>query len=291
MNVSDILIDAVKEGLQHIENAYQQNELPLTSKGTHTETALADLKVGHVVTTALRSRWKGARLLVEETAPTFVDLRAYDLVVDPIDSTRGLLHNLPGTGCAIVQLVNGVPVQSCIGQITTTSGKTRFLHDIICGCTGKNGSCFDGRKKERRYRASFRTAPNEFIVCVEMDAFDTSPKNFTDGFRIAEELMPPKGKARAIRMFGSSSFGFVAVSRGSLDIFTGSRKPWDYLPGIPLLIGSGASYFFYTDRSGNLRICAAGSRGALAYAKEVHLQAGMKILETDPVMLSVAASV
>jgi fructose-1,6-bisphosphatase/inositol monophosphatase family enzyme len=92
-------------------------------------------------------------------------------------------------------------------------------------------------------------------------------------------------------MFGSSSLGFVALSRGSLDIFTGSRKPWDYLPGIPLVAASGGSYFFYEDRCGVIRICAAGNSKSLGYAKKAHKRAGMNILGALPLKLMVAASV
>lgn len=275
------LVAIVRKGLREITAAAgKRGSRRIVSRGSHTETILSDLKVGRALERYARSLLGDVPLLVEETAPREVDLKRYQLVIDPIDCTRGFLHNLPGTGCAVAFLENGRPVLSAIGQIAATSTGEKFLTDIVCGgfIRGRWRAWAVTERGRVACHASPRTAPGDFIVSVEMDAFDTARANFQDGFRLAQGLMPPRGRARAIRMFGSSSLNFVALGRGSLDICTGSRKPWDSLPGIPVVLGAGGSIFFYKDSRGNTRLCAAGNEKALRYARERHAAAGMALL-------------
>lgn len=292
--ILNALIALVRTGLKEIADAsLGKTKQRLADKKSHTETAVADLKIGRVLSKRANKLFGNISILVEETAPALVDLRDYGLVIDPIDCTRGFLHNLPGTGCAVVYLRNGEPILSAIGQLMATSARDEFLLDIVCGGFIKNQWRTWAVTGQRRILCdtSKRTAPGDFLVSVEMDAFDTSKENFSDGFRIADHLMPPKGAARAIRMFGSSSLCFVTVGRGSLDIVTGSRKPWDYLPGIPIVRGAGGKIFFYKDSLGNVRICAAANEAALAYAKERHVAAGMTLTDAPGYILNIAPSV
>ncbi len=288
------LIALVRTGLQEITSASSEKSTQrLADKKSHTETALADLKVGRALVKMATKLLGEISILVEETAPISVNLQDYDLVIDPIDCTRGFLFNLPGTGCAVAYLRNGEPILSAIGQLTATSARDAFLLDIVCGGLIKNRwqTWTVQGTKLIPCRTSSRTASGDFIVSAEMDAFDTAKENFSDGFRIAENLIPPKGSARAIRMFGSSSLNFVAIGRGSLDIATGSRKPWDYLPGIPIVRGAGGKMFFYKDSLGNIRLCAAGNEASLAYAKKRHIAAEMILTDALRHMLDIAPSV
>lgn len=293
-SILNALIALVRTGLEEIAAASSGKlKQRLADKKSHTETAVADLKVGRTLVKEAHRLFGGISILVEETAPASVNLLDYDLVIDPIDCTRGFLFNLPGTGCAAAYLRNGEPIFSAIGQLMATNAKDTFLQDIVCGGFVKNRWqtwTVTGRK-QTLCRTSPRTAPEDFMVSVEMDAFDTAKENFTDGFRIAEKLMPPQGAARAIRMFGSSSLNFVALGRGSLDVTTGSRKPWDYLPGIPIIQGAGGKMFFYKDSLGNVRLCAAANEESLAYAKERHIAALMTLTDAPENMLNIAPSV
>lgn len=293
-SILNALIALVRTGLEEVAAASSGKfKQRLTDKKNHTETAVADLKIGRVLVKKANELFGDIAILVEETAPALVNLRDYDLIIDPIDCTRGFLHNLPGTGCAVAYLRKGEPVFSAIGQLMTTSASDTFLPDIICGGLIKDQwrTLAVTPRKRIPCHTSLRKTPGDFMVSVEMDAFDTAKENFTDGFRIAKHLMPPKGVARAIRMFGSSSLNFMALGRGSLDIATGSRKPWDYLPGIPIIRGAGGKIFFYKDSLGNVRLCAAANEKSFRYAKERHLAAGMSFIEASEGILNIPPSI
>ena len=276
------LVSIAEAGLAKIQELYQEEKKEVVEKKLHTETAVADLRTGELLVERIKEVFgEDIRILVEETAPKTINIRGYDFIVDPIDCTRGFIHNHPGTGVAIAMVRDGQVMASVIGQIVASSAKNEFLHDIVCG-----GFTHEGWQAWSLDQGSYKpistsdiTNLADGLIYVEMDAFDVSQKNFTDGLRLAEYFMPPRGIARALRIFGSSSLGFMLLGRGSVAVTTGSRKPWDFIPGIPLVLGAGGSYFFYEDPQKVPRICEVANVHLLQYAKDVHISAGMKILE------------
>lgn len=282
MDPREIVLGAVRVGLEEIINLRRAGET-----GGESGASIGDLKTGEVIVAYLRERLgPEAVILVEETAKG-LGLRPSqaDVVVDPVDSSQGFKFALPWFGTMIGFLESGKLLAGGIGLVICNGQATQFLSDVYLGYLDDNH--WVATLNGSHIATTEEKDPRNANVFVELGAFDTCPENFQDGVRLTGELLfpPREGRSRWPYSLSSSSFGFASLARGAAGVMTGSRKPWDILPALPVILGAGAEYFLYKDSLGVLHICAAANPDLFDYAFRAHERAGMTILSSQDYLL------
>lgn len=287
MEAKEVVVEAIKVGIEEIIRLRRRGEVERVGDPVDPSVSIGDLKTGEAMFEYLQEALgNDAKILVEETAKKLnLQPSSADCIVDPIDCTRSFTFGLPGFGTMVGLLEKGELVAGGIGQVGCNGLTTEFWSDIYLGW--KVGDGFQATLNGQPIAATKETDPREANVYVEIAAFDATPGNFQDGFKISSELIfpPQEGRSRWYFHLGSSSFAFSNLARGALSVMTGSRKPWDILPALPVVLGAGADYFIYKDGLGLPRICVAANPALLDYATQAHERAGMSILDSKDYLI------
>jgi myo-inositol-1(or 4)-monophosphatase len=204
------------------------------------------------VTAADRAAEQAMRALIKRTFPEhgiigeeFGADRAdaeYVWVLDPIDGTKSFIAGMPIWGTLIALTRMGEPVFGLMHQ--------PFMRELFSG---------DGRAAEYRGPAGkrkLRTRP-----CGKLsDAilFTTSPLLMNEADRATFRKVEEKVK---LSRYGGDCYAYCMLAAGHIDLVIETElKPYDILPLIPILAGSGAVVTSWDGGPASLggRVIAAG---------------------------------
>lgn len=229
-----------------INCAYNDYNLAFKHKPDRSPVTSADTNAEEAMRRSISARYPSHGVLGEEFGEDRCDAE-WVWVIDPIDGTLAFIHGVPLFTTLVGLLYQGQPVLGAIHQPT---------QDVLC--LGYEDKCLLNGKPVR---------------CADTAALEECTLLCTD-FENVEKFQPERlatfntlRKCTSLNRTWADGYGYLMVASGRAHIMLDPVvNPWDVLPVIPVIRGSGA---IITDWRGN----ASGSlNSACAAAPGIHAQ-------------------
>jgi len=224
------IIEIVYKTKDIINDEFQK--MKINEKNKFDYVTNVDLGVSEFLKKELYKIFPEYQFMDEEGDNKTTDFSIPTWILDPIDGTTNLIHNLNFSAVSLALVHNE---EVLIGIVYNP-----FLDEMYYAEKGK-GAYFNGK---RISVSSVEDIEHSLIVIGTnpYDRFDTKRR-----FEIFENLFK---ECQELRRFGSAALDFCYVARGSFEgYFENNIKPWDIAAGIAILQEAGGKI---TDLNGNV---------------------------------------
>ena len=204
-----------------INRAYNDTTLQVEQKPDRTPVTRADRDAEEAIRTAISKTFPGHGVIGEEFGTQRRDAE-WVWVIDPIDGTLAFIHGVPLFTTLIGLLHRGLPVMGVIYQPT---------QDRLC--IAYDGACFLNGMP-------VRCAPDVpwsdcTLLCTDFENVSRHQQRYCASF---QEIC----KRTALNRTWADGYGYLLLATGRAHIMADPVvNPWDVLPILPIIQGSGAA--------------------------------------------------
>lgn len=210
----------------------------ITEKGRYDYVTETDKKVQEYIITSISELFPEAYFIAEEKENEILTMEKSTWILDPVDGTLNLIHNLRFSGISLAYAEEG--------EIKYAAIYNPYSEELFTAEKGK-GAWLDGS----RINARNVTSTEECIASV-----GTSSGNRVKSGLDFENMRNIFECCRDIRRLGSASLELAYIACGRIDFFVERNlKLWDYAAGM-LIVTEAGGCFFQDDT-----VTAAGGSG------------------------------
>ncbi len=209
-----------------IQRCIDSGDLGLEYKEDGSPVTRADREAEELLRGLIESHYPDHGIVGEEYGSVREDAD-YVWILDPIDGTQSFIHGIPLFGTLIGLLHKGRPIYGCIHQ--------PILQQLCIGdneTATLNGEVIRVRDTQKLSEATL----------LSTDVFP--PQYKRSRWKVRWEGL--REEVRLMRTWGDC-YGYLMVAMGRADIMIDPiLSPWDLLPLIPILRGSGVLLLIFT---------------------------------------------
>ena len=218
-NELDFIIDEIKNAYARFGNKYKQ----VKHKDSYDLVTDLDISIENYLANRIIENFPGDNIIGEEINRNNVS-KGRNWTIDPIDGTVNLANNIPIYGIQCSMLEDGLVKLSAIYFPK---------QDIICYAAREAGAYEQHDKITCTLNSNIK---DSIITFGDFSHSDTI--RFKRQERVLHKLAPQVAK---IRMFGSASYDFYLLAKGSTSAhIMFSNNLWDILPGLLIAQEAGA---------------------------------------------------
>lgn len=184
-----------------------------------------DIRVQNELCEALLKILPDSNIIAEESEHNLYNLEKPTWVLDPVDGTTNLIHDLRHSAVSLALYIDGKSQYAYIYN--------PYLDEMFY-CKKGHGAWLN----DKRINV---TASRRFADCLV--AFGTTPYDRREAGRTFEIVQQVFMQSREIRRTGSAALDLAYVAAGRFDAFFEKQlQPWDYAAGLLLLTEAGGAY-------------------------------------------------
>jgi len=223
------IIEIVYKTKDIILNEY--NKVKIDEKNKFDYVTNVDLSVSNFLKDILEREYPNYQFMDEENNNKILDFSKPTWILDPIDGTTNLIHNLNHSAVSLALVQNN---QVLIGVVYNP-----FLDEMYYAEKNK-GAFLNGKQ----IKVSDAQDLEHSLIFIGTNPYNRT--NINERFKMFAKLF---SKCQDLRRFGSAALDFCYVARGSVEgFFENNLKPWDMSAGVLILEEAGGKI---TDCFGN----------------------------------------
>ena len=226
MRSYDSMLQVMKQTVLEAGNALLDREQSrqIHQKGYADFVTEVDLHVQKFISGRLCEAFPEVQFMGEEQDNSGIDFSGAVWILDPVDGTSNLIHDLKMSAISLALVVNRVPVAAVIYQ--------PYLRELFSAVRG--GGAF---LNDRPMHASAPEKLRECIIALGTSPYhhDLADKTFAAAKQVFLSSMD-------IRRSGSAALDLAYVAAGRVDgMFEFILQPWDFAAGILLVEEAGGT--------------------------------------------------